>query len=434
MQENLGKHRLYLHRPSSIMVQIFALSGAVSPALFREKLSKAMNRHEYFRTRVVETRDGDAFYEEIAEAVVSLEIEEFEPAESDDEESMVDIAFEWAEEAVQYPMAIQRGELMKHRLFTDGETMAWAVASHYLAGDAYSILYLARDVFRALDQPQYKLDLLAWKPLDISKLPDDSNLFFTARRKVKKLNQTWQKDKRSFTPNDRERMTKNFHEAFPMKFYHTELDQETVLALRELADREGLRFTSLIGAAYYMASAEKDNLHITVSTREAGNEGAGIYQGGIQLDYPKMAMDTLGMAKKISAKMDELLNRPTAVHHSASVLLGLEGTLIDAGYYAAFDALDNASAKTIRSMYGLSGQGRGMQISNLKNCFEDEDYAFATIDNIYLMPPFINNFARMIGVVSVQNRMSITHAAFYDKEYEQIILLRAKEQLEKLIK
>lgn len=433
MQGDLGKHRLYLHRPASTLLHIYSFRGQIDPKRFRDCISSAMHAHEHLCQKVSISDEGEATFEALEEPQVRVEIEEYEPPESDEEETLVDIAFQWAEESVRYNFDVFSGEMIKHVLLTDGESFVWGIASHYLAGDAKSIQFMVRDVLKLMDDKAFVLGTVPWEPLDSANVPNENKLFFTAKRQVRKMNQEWLRSAKSFGPRDRERMSKNFHEAYPMHILHERLDKKTFQALQNLCREKRIHFSALLAAAYYKASSDTDNVHFTVSTRKPGYEGVGIYQGGIQVEYPKFTGDLMSLAHKISIKMAEKLDNPNAVHHSAIVLQGIEGTLIDAGYYAAYDGLKNKSAQTIQGMYGISSAGKGFQISNLGVIYSEEEFNFASLEEVYFLAPFIPNFARMIGVITIGDTMTITHACYVDPDFERLVLERAKEQLLRLL-
>lgn len=432
MGQSLGKHRLYLHRPGSQFITLFAFKGAVDADLMKAKIKEAMNAHPFLKQKIRVDEKQEAYYEPIDKAVVDVEIDRYEPANDEDEESLLDIALEEAKEAVAWPMDVFRGQFMKHKLYTDGESLVWLISSHYLGGDGQSILYLARDVFRLMDQPGIRMEKVPHEELDTSDLPDEKSLFFLSKMRVKSLNRQWEKKGKAFSPEDRNRMHKNYHEAYPILLNTLKLEGEVVENLYEVARLRNIHLASLVAAAYYKATQDTDKAHFQVSTRPENYEGVGIYQGGIQVDYPKGTSDLLEMADKISADMTEKLNTPNMVHQSASILMGLHPGLIDSGYYAAYDAYENPTAKVLQGMYGLTGQGTGFQINDMGRIYEDEEFSFAKLEEVYLFAPFISNFTRLIGLVTLDDKLFISQEAYMDQSFEKIVLERVEKSLREI--
>lgn len=407
-----------------MMVTLFGIEGAVDTDRFKVAIAEAMNRHEQLKSKITLKADGEAYYEPISRAVVKVDIEKYEPAESDDEESLMDIAFEWADEAVCFSLDLSSGELMRHLILSDGETAVWGIASHYLAGDAPSLQYFARDVFALLEDSQLKLKPLAWQAPDESDVPGEDSLSWPAKFKVKKINKLWRREEKSFSWPDLSRMEKNFHEAYPMYILHTDLEPEVTAALRELARRENVHFVSLFAAAYAKATAEKDTQSVSLSTRPPQYEGVGTYQGSIGLDLSKIRGEhsLTSVAKILSEQMTNNMKDPEKVHHAHIVLLGMDETLIDAGYYQAYDGLDSKAAEMMRQLYGLADVGSGTQLSNLGIIPAKESYAFGEINEVYLIPPLAPNFTRSISLATAGGHMGIIVSFYQDEAYENFLL------------
>lgn len=427
----LAKNRLYLHRPCSMLITLFHLRGDIDLTRFASAIEKAMGRHEQLCSRIVQTPEGQAGYVPMEKPRVEITTETYEPAESADEESLTDIAFEWADAAVRFQMDLAEGELMRHVLISDGLETIWGVASHYLAGDAFSIQFLAKDVFRILDQPGTELSLLPWQEVKEADLPLENYMFFTDKLKFKRINKMWAKDKRVFGSDDLRRMHHNFHEAYPLHSVHTELSAETVESLQRLTAERKVRFSSLLGAVFVMASRETDALSLPVSIRPEGYEGVGNYLGSLSLQVPKkVSSDLWSAAVDLTEKIDKGMTMPTLLHHSAIILQGVSDTLIDAGYYAVYDGFKSTAALQMSGLYGLTTAGTGTQINNLKILPLAGRYGFGFVEHVYVMPPMAPNFARIVGVATVENRLSITMTFYQDKAHEQRLLDRVKEILE----
>ncbi len=426
----LAKSRLYLHRPCSMMVTLFEITGNVDLDHFKVALASAMNRHEQLKSKITIKGDGEAFYEPIPRANVKLKVETYEPAEDDDVESLMDIAFEWAEEAVTFSLNLSEGELMRHILLSDGVKAVWGIASHYLAGDAPSIQYLARDVFALLDDSSLKLAPPEWRAPENEEVLNVDALAWPAKFKVKRMNKIWQREGKSFTWPDLERMQKNFHEAYPLYILHESLEAEFTDALRQLAHDHKLRFSMLFAAAYLKATADKEAVSLLLSTRPEGYEGVGTYQGGISIDVSKMREhDLLEIAKMLSDKTDEAIQKPEQVHHSAIVLLGMDENLIDSAYYFAYDGYKAKSAEMMAQLYGLTRVGSGTQINNMTVIPAEEEYAFGRITQVYVIPPLAPNFSRSISLSTVSGRLGIVVNFYLDEAYENFLLKKVISML-----
>lgn len=407
-----------------MLVSLFELETAVDPERFKVAIAEAMGRHEHLKSKVTLMADGNAFFEAIPRPKVKVSIEKYEPAESEDEESLLDIAFEWADEAVKFDLDLSSGELMRHILISDGKTLVWGIASHYLTGDALSIQYLARDVFALLDDSDLKLPPLAWQAPAAADMISFKDLAWPARLKVKRLNKLWRHEGKAFGWGDLSRMRQNFHEAYPLHVLHDVLEPETVRGLRALSRKHNIHFCSLFAAAYIKATNENDSILVQVSTRPEGYEGVGTYLGGVtpELGKKRGERPLLEIAKLFSEKLDEDITNPQKLHHAAIVLLGMEGSLIDAGYYSAYDGNKSKTALMMRQLYGLGGSGSGTQLSNLKVVPAKAAYRFGKVNAGYCLTPVAPNVSRNVSVMTVGETLGFTVGFYQDPAYENFLM------------
>lgn len=425
----LAKSRLYLHRPCSMMLSFFEIEGGPDPERVKRAIARAMGRHEQLKSKITLKHDGEAYYEPIPKPEVRVAIETYEPPESDDEESLLDIAFERAEEMVQLNLDLSSGELMRHLILSDGEMTVWVIASHYLAGDAYSMQYLAGDVFRILDEPETKLEEIPW--YDASEgVPGSEVLSWPSKKRVSRLNKIWKREGKAFDWNDLKRMQTNFHEAWPLHVFQKSFEPAFTRAMQELVRRENLHFFSPFAAAFAKASAERDHVSLLVSTRPEGYEGVGTYQGGVSLPMPKgRTEDLLELARSFSETADQEMKLPEKLHHSAVVLYGIDETLIDAGYYSAYDALKSKAAMAMAQIYGFRQSGSGMQLSNLKVTPIPCAYGFGSLKRIFLLPPMAPNFARSISLATAGENLGMMVSSYGDRAYENFLTEKTEEIL-----
>ncbi len=417
---NLGTNRIYLHRPAANAVTIFQLNGGIDPDEMKQRIASAMNRHEQLKSRIVSTADGEGGYEPISEAIAEVEVETYEPAESEDEESLLDIAMEWAVEAAALRLDLAKGELMRHLLLTDGNESVWAIVSHYLAGDAYSIQYLARDVLEGHSES------LAWQDVSVE-VPDVSALALPARKKLQNMNRKWEKTKKVFLQEDFRRMHRNFHDAYPIHYHYREFDEELTEILQTVARSRNASFTAILAAAFVQASAEPDVVSVSVSTRPESYEGVGIYIGGVGLKPPKR-QDYWGMVEQFTRTLADEGTNPLKLFHTDMIAGSFAGSLLDAGYYAAFDAFKDKTAQEMQQIYGLSSPGTGTQLNNLKQVPLPSDQ----VARVYVFPPLTPSYTRVVGVATVDKRLTFTLAAYREEDYQQTVLDRVVELLREI--
>ncbi len=421
---DLGTNRIYLHRPSATGFMMYRFGDGLDLALLKEAIRKAMGRHEQFCSRIVQTPDGEAGYEAIAEPVCAISVDTFEPATSDDEESLMDIAVEWAEEQAKERFDLASGELMRHVLISDTEETIWAIAYHYLAGDAMSFQYLAEDVFSLMEDPDLELAFIPWMEQPLA-MPDASALALPARQKLQNMNKRWAKKTRVFGQEDFERLHTNFHEAYPLHLLFDELDEDIVLGLQSASREHNVRFTAMLAAAVALASQEKDTISVIVNVRPTDYRGVGIYSGGLGLQAPKRFNPGFwDFAEEFSKKLDNELGNTAKMFHTELIAGHFDGTLLDAGYYSRYDAFSDKVAEEMAHVYGIVSAGSGTQMNNMRVLPLAEDYAFGRLENVYFFPAMTPSYARAVGIATIGGRMAVTWSYYHDEVYETDLLER----------
>ncbi len=449
---DLGTNRIYLHRPSAAGVLLYRLSGGESGDVggdqlrsngveldlerFRDAICRAMGRHEQLCSRIVQTSDGEAGYEPIAEPVCRVSIETYEPADPDDEEteSLMDIAMEWAKEEVKKTFDLASGELMRHVLISDTVETIWGIAYHYLAGDAMSFQYLAGDVFALLEAPETELAPIAWvkQPME---MPEQAALALPARQKLQNMNKRWAKSRTVFTNEDFARMHRNFQEAYPLHLMYEELDEGVVSGLRAVSRARNVRFTALVAAAVALASQEKDTISVIVDVRPMDYRGFGVYSGGLGLQIPKkLTADFWDYATAFSNKIDSEIHNNVKLFHTELIAGDFDGTLLDAGYYARYDAFGDKTAEEMAVIYGIASPGTGTQINNMREVPLASNYSFGRLENVYFFPAMTPSYARAVGTATVGGRMAMTWSFYRDEPHELDLMRRTLEILREISK
>jgi NRPS condensation-like uncharacterized protein len=86
---------------------------------------------------------------------------------------------------------------------------------------------------------------------------------------------------------------------------------------------------------------------------------------------------------------------------------GLEPTLIDATYFAAFDGYKNDTASRFQRMFGFGEAPKDLSITNLTRLPIKEAYGKYLIDDLVFSAPLAANAKRMIGIATLGGKMKL---------------------------
>lgn len=429
-----NKH--YIHRPACKMVSIFRFKGAPDFDKLKQAIETVMNKHELLVSKVTRDEDGRAFYSDNKEANVVVNVELFEAPDPDDDEdeyeTMLDIALEWAQEEDTIPLNLAIGEYMHHGIFSDSVDTVWAISSHYLAGDAFSIQYLARDVLKEYENPG-STELVYYEQDSFNPIEAFESYGFNDQRQLKSLNKRWAREGKTFTWEEYQEMYDNFHAAYKLSTLTMSLDKETSQAIIKKAKAEDKKLSAVISAAFSAATEERESFAYPLSTRPEAYEGVGVYGGSVTVTPPiKLRLDT-SLEATIERVDDELKAKSSdeeQMQRSNIIISILDGSLVDSAYYAAFAGYKTKSSETVRKMFSLDKAGEGMQINNLGELVLDAEYSFGELNEYYYIPSMIYNFRRGVSFITHDEQLFFT-STFYQKPNVEILNLRRfKETLE----
>ncbi len=445
----IDSNRHYVHRPANKMVSIFRYSGAPDLARFEEAIKLGMSKHELLCTELYREGDEAAFYKkrEDSQPVVQINTETYESVdpEEDDVETMLDIAIDWALEENPKVYNIDEGEWMHHGIFSDGNETVWAISSHYLAGDAQSIQFLARDCIEIYEDliaaPKSESTsvekLVPYHPENFDFAAGFQKMSFFQKRHVNSLNKKWKKSTKSFDKVDFENMNSNFHNVYKQKSLVKRIDKESSIKLLEKLQANDLSLSTIIPASFIISSQERETMAYTLSTRTEGYEGVGVYGGSVtlpQISILNSTTDLLETAKAIKKELDPALSDEQRIQRSNIIVANLDGNLLDSAYYSAFADWKNPASDLMQKTFSLKRSGEGMQINNIGELPQSKSNSFGELKEVYYIPSILPNFRRALAFNFVDGEMFITNTFYQDEKVELLIFNRAVEALEEFAK
>lgn len=394
MEYRIDKERTHLFAPSICVSNVFTIDRQVSEEKLRSALKKAMSAHPVFRCRIKLEKHGAAFFEEGAESEVLLS------AYETDWKTII-------EEQERIPFDLENGEWIRffHR---QRENMTEVLMlAHHLVGDGMSFVIFAGDIMAALNDRE-----TAGRPLQLlpsKSVPAGCRLRPFLRLMLGMTNMRWRSLGKAFSFAEYQVMAAQYWREKQSTITVEEFSEDEVSKLHRLAMENRISLNSLLTAKYAAGMKKSGNIGISVNLRPDDYKGMGNYATGVSIFYEyDNQMELIDNAKKIHELIYKKLDDDREKYFLQMFMGGMEPTLIDAAYFAAFGNYKNEIAESVRKMFGYRRDARGLNISNLKEiCISQEDGDSYHCSNYIFVPPHIPNVEMVIGVCTYQGKMTV---------------------------
>ncbi len=411
MDTKIAKERTHYYAPSINVVMVLTISGAPVDQDIRSAINKAVSRHGILNCKVYQDDIGEIFYSPIQDSNVKIETRKLH--NKDDWRIII-------AEQERVPFNFESGELIRFFILQHAEKTQLVIIAHHLAGDGISILHLARDIMTSLKNPKEEFEFIPVKLYEESDIPKDAKLNFFLRIMMKSINKQWNKNKKIFTYNEYKEMFCNFWSERKTNILLGEISGIDLQQLYQSCKEHGITINSAIVTAFLTAVENETVVGLAASIRPKGFEGMGNYATGISIRYKmnpaKPFWDNAVLVHKL---IYEKLNNSSKKFFLLRFMIGLAPTLIDAAYFNAFAGFHNPIAAKASNMFGYNGNPRGISITNLTKADIPSQYGKYQIDDIVFIPPLVPNTKRIIGVVTLEDTMTVT-MQYEDKNSTQM--------------
>lgn len=400
MQYKLITERTHYYSPAIHIVMVVEIGGSPTYEEVTSAVNKAVARHDILNSRVLQNEEGDAFFSLVESRKVPVEFRE-----TSSDSAWRDII----REQERIPFDFEKGELIRLFLIKNCLKTSLILVAHHLAGDGKSMIYFIRDIMEALGNPSITFEELPVQPLYTEAFPNDVKLNPMISFMTKQLNRTWKKHKKVFSYQEYLAMFHSFWQDRQVELLKATISGVELTKLLNACKEREITVNSAIVTAFMLNMKEEDEVGLAVSVRPKEFEGMANYASGISIAYQTERKKTFwNNAEVVQNLIYQKLENNSKRYFVLKFLNLLEPTLVDAVYFSAYAGYENKTAGRVRDLCGYSGDYKGISITNLTKVKIPEKYGAYHLKNIEFIPPMVPNAIRVIGVITVQDTMTIT--------------------------
>lgn len=399
MKYRIEYERSHYFAPAINVAMLVNISGNPPEQELITAIKNAVNQHELLSSKIESDESGYGYYVPKSDDQVHMEIV---PVKSHED---------WKEiikSQAGTPFKLLEGDLVRFFILKATDKTQLLIIAHHLAGDGTAMLYLVRDIMNWLNSPLQATQPNPIRLLSRRDFPGDAKLGFLLRCMIKYLNKQWIKEKKVFSIDEYEEMCKEFWKDRNTKILVSALENNQLNNLKVKSKENGVTINSAITTAFLKAASNEAEIGIAASIRPKGFEGMGNYASGISIKYRyDIRKNFWSNALKVQKLFSKKLSNNSKKYFLLNFLNELEPNLIDAAYFNAFMDFKSSAASKVSKMFGYKGNPKGVSISNLTKAPIPENYGGYNIESIILVPPLVPNAKRIIGVVTVGDRMTV---------------------------
>lgn len=412
MHAMVKTERTHYYSPSIYVTMRVLIKPAVSFEQLKEAIKRATTAYDILNCKIQANEKGEVFYIPIKEPIINITENE-------------------ALHQERMPFAFEEGELIRYSIAQKVEGTRLTIIAHHLIGDGKSLVLYIRNIMKALGDPEIAFETLPVKTLGVEDLPKEIKLNPIIKLMVKFANGSWKKRGKIFSYQEYLHMFNQFWETRHTHLLQTEIKGSALKRLMNKCKAQQVMVNSAIITAFLLASKEK-HAGIAVNIREAEDEHLGNYASGISIQASlNPDLNFWENARTVHKLIYTKLNNEQAVYFLLKFLGELSPTLIDAAYFAAFDQYNNNLAKKMSHMFGYDGEAKGISVTNLTKVNIPSAYGNYTLSELVFIPPLVANAKRVIGVVTLEDTMTITMK--FDKEKTTEMKVVFEDAMSKLV-
>jgi NRPS condensation-like uncharacterized protein len=392
--------RTHYFAPVINVVMTVTIKGSPKQEDLQEAIAKATQRHEIFQSRVYIDENGDSFYALCPDA--KYRIETIEATGDMDWKLLI-------HEQERLPFHIEKGDMIRFFIIKQVEQIRLVIIAHHLVGDGMAMIYLIRDIMAALDNPSIHYDKMPVRVFHEEDFPKDVKLNPIIQLLAKQINKNWSKRKKVFTYDEFLAMFHSYWKGRQNNILDATISGQELQKLLRKCKEQNVTVNSAIATAFLLAVKEEKEVGLAVNIRPEGYEGMGNFASGISIRYQEDNKKSFwDNAKKVHELIHHKLNRNSNRYFLLKFLSILKPTLVDATHFSACGGFEDKIAGRASDMFGYRGNPKGISISNLAKPDIPSTYGPYAIDSIEFVPPLIENTKRVIGIVTIEDRMTVT--------------------------
>jgi hypothetical protein len=239
---------------------------------------------------------------------------------------------------------------------------------------------------------------------------------------MRMTNRRWEKSGKVFSWEDRIRLYEKFWCTRKTEIISREMEGEALSNLLAACRDHHVTLTAAMITALLLCTYGESDVGLAVNIRPEGFDGMGNYASGFSIQYkPDLQKGFWSNAAKVHEHMLKKIKCPGKKFFLLNFMNAITPTLIDAAYYSAFDEFADPSAASMSRMFGYNGKGKGISITNLTRAPIPDRYGDICLHRIVFVPPLVPNAKRILGIVTIGNRMDVTMQYCSDYKENQSI-------------
>lgn len=412
MKVKMIKERLYYRAPNAAVALAVHIKGLDEPRVLKKAIEKAIQHHEVLRSKIVQDKAGDVYYELLPKSIIKIEI--VKEAEQKDLEAFII-------EQIRIPFKISEGELMRFFIRQQEGYLELLLMAHHIVGDGLSYTYLIRDIMNYLENPNREEITLPLVSFNENQVPQKAKLNPFLKLMIRLLNKQWGKEKKLFTEKEFLEMHERYWSKRQIHMFTANFTEAEITRLKEKCKAHGVTINTALVTAFSYALGSKEDVGLSVSIRSQGFEGMRNDATGISIMCePDSKQGFWEHAAYIHKLIYNNLESPSKKFFLLKFMNALEGTLIDATYFESFTNYENSIVTKVSQMFGYHGEPKGISISNLTQVAIPTKYDAYEIDNLLFVPPLVPNAKRMIGVATLGDTMILSMQFLKGKENREM--------------
>jgi len=400
--------RNHYYAPAAQIAMAVDIMGFPSESDLYHAIQKAAYKHEIFSNKIIIDKNGDSFFVPIPQSNITLK-----KINSNGEDGLN----QFIKEQQRIPFDFVNGELVRFFYLADKEKTKLLIVANHLAGDGMSIIFLIRDIMTALNNPNATEDIQSLQLMEDFGYPRDSNLKPILRFLLRQMNRQWNNDKKIFSYEEYLDMFHTYWKDTQIEIINATICGLDLKNLLSKCKKMEITINSAITAAF-LFSLHTDKIGMPVNVRPKSYEGMGNYASGISVKYrwddKKPFWSNAGSVHKIIYKK---LSNNRKKYHVLQSLREIEPTLIDAVYFCKYAGFHNKTALRTLKIFNYSEEKQlEMGITNLAKPGIPSTYGKYSINSIEFVPPLIPVNKTVLGVVTIDNTMTISMQYEHEKE------------------
>ena len=380
-----------LFEPNVYITVCVEITGKVCPHKLSAAVKQAFEANEATMSKIV-LQHGLAYYKKVPVSYCKIEIE-------NENKNWIELV----NQNEKNPFAIDKGELVRVFIIPSTDKTQIIIMAHHLAGDGKSVMYFVKDIMNALsDIP------LTYKPLTLLErnLPQ-KGLSVTAKLYAYYCNYKW--NNHFFVWQDYYDLHNKYWETVSSDIQYKTLSVKETQKIIERAKQIGCSVNSYIVTLFLQKYSNLCKVGIPVSIRQDKNEAMSNLTSGIYITYKydikkTFAQNAMQVHKRITRKLKR--NKIFVLQFLAKLPM----TLIDAVLLNTYNfCCESLAEKTAKVMGYVGKNTKDLGISNLTVIDIPTSYGNYKIKNIIFVPPAVSYSHNIIGVSTINGRMTISY-------------------------